>query len=86
MADPTPPPPGGDEEKIIINGGVAARVLDIICERLYDRIDKGWVPPDARKLVVMLNDIEDRVFAVQREFLDQVTFKGPYPHAIDIKK
>lgn len=78
--------PGGEEEKIIINAGIAARVLDAVCERLYERFEKGWEVPDVKKLVILANELEDKAFAFEREFLDQVGFKGPYSHAIDIKK
>lgn len=83
MSDPVP---GGEEEKIIINAGIAARVLDAVCERLYDRFEKGWEAPDIKKMVVLANELEDKAFAFEREFLDQAGFKGPYSHAIDIKK
>lgn len=78
----------GDEEKIIINGGVAARVLDIICDRLYDYFSEADNPPlpDKLKIVKMLNKIEDSVFDLEREFLDQRGFTGPYSRAIDTKK
>lgn len=76
-----------EEEKVIINGGVGARVLDIICDRLYDYFNEADNPtlPDVPKLVKMLNKIEDAVFDLEREFLDQRGFTGPYPRAIDIK-
>lgn len=85
MPDPDPPP-SGDEEKIIINGGVAARVLDILCDRLYDRFEHGGLSPEAtREIVKRLNSIEDDVFKLERYFLDAVGFKGPYSHAIDVQ-
>lgn len=79
-------PPNGDEEKIIINGGVVARVLDILCDRLYDRFENGGLSVAATiEIVKRLNSIEDDVFKLQRYFLDEVGFKGPYSHAIDVE-
>ena len=79
------PPPSGCpecEQKIILNGDVSAKVLESTCERIEAFVAAGRKFPDALKLVKMANDIEDSVFKFQREFLDQIGFKGPWPKSL----
>lgn len=78
-------PNGGstsDEEKIILNGGVAEKVLGETCYTIKRFVDKGKKFPDAPKLVEMANKLEDDVFRFQREVLEQIGFKGPWPHSL----
>jgi len=79
--DPLPSCPAC-EEKVIANGDVAARVLDIACERIEAFVDKGNTFPDALKLVKMANKLEDDSFAFLKEVLKQIGFEGPWPHSM----
>ena len=62
-----PDDPGIDcpacEAKIILNGDITARVLDSTCERIDAFVASGNTFPDAHKLVVMANKLEDDAFA-----------------------
>ena len=80
MPDPLPCP--ACDAKIIINGDTAAKELEITCESIERFLDKGGVFPDALKLVMKLNHIEDLVFKFKREVLEQQGFEGPWPHSL----
>lgn len=83
------PPPACDsacQAKIILNGGVAARVLDETCHAIYEHIERGGSFPQGMTLVEMANDIEDQVFKFQRAVLEQIGFKGPWPHSLSFKE
>lgn len=72
-----------DEEKIILNGGIAEKVLGETCYTIKRFVDHPSKFPNAEKLVVTANALEDLTFLFQREVLDQIGFKGPYSHALD---
>lgn len=88
-------PPSGEEEKVIINGGNSGTILIAnagllaeVCSRIYDRTESGHLP-DAKKLVLLANEIENdsfkiqkKIFKFQREFLRQVEFDGPWPDSM----
>ena len=80
-----PPPDPNEcpecEAKIILNGDVSAKVLEATCERIEAFVAKGRTFHDARKLVDMANDIENRVFIFQREVLEQIGFRGGWPNS-----
>lgn len=76
------PPPSGDEEKIIINGSVAADVLTRVCDRIYDRIEAGYVFPNVKDLVKQANKIEDEVDRFRRMYLEGSGFSGPWPNSL----
>lgn len=78
MPDPECP----ECEKVVLNGGVAARVLDETCHAIYSHLEAGHSLSNPKKLVVMANEIEDKVFRFQREVLEQFGFKGPWPHSL----
>ncbi len=81
-----PDDPGIDcpacEAKIILNGDITARVLDSTCERIDAYVAQGKTFPDAHKLVVMANKLEDDAFKFEREVLSQMGFVGPWPHSM----
>ena len=68
--------------KIILNGGIAARVLDETCHAIYGFVESGREFPDAHKLVVLANKLEDDAFKFTREVLEQIGFQGPFPHSM----
>ncbi len=70
------------EAKIILNGDITARVLDSTCERIDAFVASGGVFPDAHKLVVMANKLEDDAFAFTKEVLSQIGFAGPWPKSM----
>jgi len=70
------------EEKIILNGGIAEKVLGETCYTIKRFVDKGGKFPNAVKLVQMANKLEDDAFRFQREVLEQIGFKGPWPYSL----
>ena len=84
---PNPPPSDCTEceVKIILNGDVSARVLEATCERIEAFVASGREFPRAQKLVEMANSIENDVFKFQREVLEQIGFRGPWPDSLKKK-
>lgn len=82
MPDPPPANCPACDTKIILNGDVTARVLDAICERIDAFVASGKTFPDAHRLVVLANQLEDLAFEFSKEALIQMGFKGPWPHSM----
>ncbi len=80
--DPLPTDCPACEAKIILNGDVTARVLDSTCERIDAFVALGKTFPDAHKLVVMANKLEDDAFKFTKEVLTQMGFEGPFPKSM----
>jgi len=80
--DPLPTGCPECETKIILNGDITARVLDSTCERIDAFVGAGKTFPNAHKLVVMANKLEDDAFKFSREVLEQIGFEGPWPKSM----
>ncbi len=80
--DPGIEPCPACDTKIILNGDIAAKVLEATCERIEAFVSAGKTFPNAHKLVVMANKLEDDAFAFTREVLEQIGFSGPWPKSM----
>lgn len=80
--DPLPTGCPECEAKIILNGDIAAKVLESICERIEVFVAAGRTFPNAHKLVVMANKLEDDAFKFTREAMEQIGFQGPWPKSM----
>lgn len=64
--------------KAILNGVNGAAIL----ANLATEIERTDVTP-SDEIIKLLNEAEDCACKATRLFLDQVGFKGPYPHSLD---
>lgn len=70
------------QTKIIINGDVAAKILETTCEAIERHLAGGGKLPRGLEMIVLLNQIENDAFKLQRMFLESVGFTGPWPHSL----
>jgi hypothetical protein len=82
MPDPPvdPPDPGCDlacQTKIIINGGNAARLLDVACTAIEYMNAEQINKMNGKKIIEILNRMEDDAIEVQRLILTGTGYTGP---------